>query len=236
MARTLRQKTGRTCRGIAALLALLTFTLGAAPTSQPYSQIHTWFDQLSDRDAQVRDQATQNLMGISSSDLPILQKVVEDSRPLRPGQKVALRDIVSQVYLAGLAYTPEPTGKPFLGLSWGLNDSDTLSGVLVSHRVPGFPAYRMLRDGDLITAIEERPGVPMDSSSFTQAIQNFHAGQTITLRLLRNGAPLRVPVQLRARPADIDIMQLEAWMSDHQTQADAYWDKNFASLVDDDVS
>jgi hypothetical protein len=31
-------------------------------------------------------------------------------------------------------------------------------------------------------------------------------------------------------------MQLEIWMSQHQTQADAYWDQHFASLVGEDVS
>jgi C-terminal processing protease CtpA/Prc len=238
MAHALRTTTGRACRGITALFFLFVFSLAAAPASQPYTQIRAWFDQLNDRDAQVRDQAAEHLMGISASDLPILQNVVQDSRPLRPSQKAALREIVTQVYLAGLAYTPDPHGTAFLGLSWGIADlgSDSTSGVLVSHRVPGFSAYRMLRDGDVITAIEEKPGVPMNNASFTEAIQTFHAGQTITLHVVRNGAPRLVAVQLRPRPADIGLVQLEAWISDHQTQADTYWDEHFASLIGDDVS
>jgi hypothetical protein len=217
---------------------LLGFLLAAAPASQPASQIRTWFDQLSDRDAKVRDKAMENLMGLDAGDLPTLQSVVAAARPLRPSQKIALREIVTQVYVASLPYAADPTGAPFLGLSWARSDiyDNSQGGLIVAHRVVGFSAYRMLRDGDVITSIEEKPGEKIDNESFSLAIQSFRPGQTITLHVLRDGNPQRIAVQLRPRPANVNVVQLEYWISEHESAADHFWDDHFADLVGDDVS
>ncbi|HMB96608.1 MAG TPA: S1C family serine protease [Tepidisphaeraceae bacterium] len=210
--------------------------LAAAPASQPAPNIHQWFDQLGDQNPQVRDKAIENLMGLSPGDLPALQKAVEQSRPIRPSQKTALRDVVTQVFMSGVQYPVNPPGVPFLGLSGDSRSmDDSASGLVVTRRLPGFAAYRMLRDGDVINAIEEKPDEHFDAESFKDVVKDFHPGQVITLRVLRNGNPMRIPVQLRARPNGIEAVGLEIWFSEHQMDADKYWDQHFAALVGDDV-
>lgn len=228
----------------ALLLVACTIMLGAllaaVPASEPSaSVIRSWFEQLADPDPQIRDQATQSLMGLDRNQLPELRNAVADSLPLRPSQAVALRDIVLHVYLSGMSYIPEPGGAPFLGLSWNaqeLYDVAESSGVVVVRRVPGFGAYRMLRDGDIITQIEERPGERFDNTvSFGQAILSFRPGDTITLRVVRSGKTLRIAVQLRARPLGITTAPVDAWIQQQQELADQYWDKTFASIVGKDL-
>ena len=58
-------------------------SFGSGPTTKP-DPISTWFSDLANRDASVREQARINLMGISRTDLERLRKLVETSRPLAP--------------------------------------------------------------------------------------------------------------------------------------------------------
>jgi hypothetical protein len=216
-------------------------SLTTAPSTKPSlisaSQMRGWLDQLADRDAQIRDRAMQNLMALTIDDLPALLAVVKEAAPLRPSQTAVLRDIVTHVFISGQSYTPMAPDAPFLGVSWpiggGMGDAQ---GLLVMHRCPGFPAYRMLRDGDLITAIEERPGIRFESSdTFSATIRTFSAGDTITLNLLRDGKPLRVRVTLRAKLTDSPEL-LNRWLDEQQASADQYWDDNFGPIVGDTLS
>jgi hypothetical protein len=219
-------------------LIALSLLLGISPATQSSDRIRVWLDQLSDRDAQVRDQAKENLMGLRAEDLPTLKKSVQAAQPLRPSQKTVLRDIVTQVYFSGIAYPPSPTGNPFLGLLWSGNP-DSAGGLVVSRRVPGFSAYRMLRDGDVITGIEQLPADHFDDpTAFGSAIRNtFRPGQTVVLRVERNGNPIHVPVLLRPQPAGVEnSIRMEMWINLHEAEADKYWNENFAPLVGDDVS
>src|SRR4051812_38654450 len=75
-----------------------------AATTKPADQIPSWFADLANRDASVREQARVNLMGISRNDLEQLRAIVEKSRPLAPSQAMELRDIVQQVFQATEPY------------------------------------------------------------------------------------------------------------------------------------
>lgn len=183
-------------------------------------------------------------MGLQSADLPTLHMVLADaSSNLLPSQKVYLHDIVKQVFLAGLEYEPAEQMMPFIGISrperWDLNPNDDPPadvpiGITFATRIPGFSAYRMLRDGDVLISIEEAPDVRFTSfPQFTGTIGRFHAGDVITLRILRSGEPLRVPIKLLAKPAD--TVNVIPWLERREAAADLYWQKYFQPIVKDDV-
>ncbi|HEY7086490.1 MAG TPA: hypothetical protein VH518_00295 [Tepidisphaeraceae bacterium] len=229
------------------VLSLAAALLGAGPaTSEPSritSQIRTWLDQLADKDADVRDQATQQLLGLRREDLPALLDAVAQTRPLRPSQMSPLRDIVRHVFISGIKYAPEPRGTPFLGLSWPPEVPDESPpdepGVPVYRRIPGFPAYEMLREGDLLLGIDagDQATVTNSRKLFTDMIATCKAGQTVKLLVARQGKTITVPVQLRPKPAALSTVDsLDAWIDEQTQAADVYWEQSFAPLMTDSVS
>jgi hypothetical protein len=207
----------------------------------PAEQIRTLLDQLADSNSQVRERAIEALMDLGAQDLPTLAKVVQAGGPLRPSQRAALRDIVTHVFIASVPYEADPAGAGFLGLSWLPEDPDSPQdgGVPVVRRLPGFIAYRMLREGDVIKGIVEhgQQGT-VNTSTFAEVIKAVGADQTITFLVLRDGKIIRVPVRLSARPTGNGTMNLnawlEAWIAENQRRADEYWKEHFAPLVGDD--
>jgi hypothetical protein len=73
------------------------------------------FAELADPRADVRETARATLMSMERRYLDDLRTLVERSRPLRPAQATALRQIVTHVYLSGQPYEPEPSAG-FLGV------------------------------------------------------------------------------------------------------------------------
>lgn len=215
-------------------IILISALLSASPATQPSEQIRRLFQQLTDPDAELRDQAMQELMGLAASDLPTLRMIVEQSRPLSPAQTLLLRQIVLHVFLSQMEYQPDPAAKPFLGLQGpqSADEAVTAEGVVVQRRVAGFDAYRMLRDGDMIIGLEQKPHLRLDNIMLLSlALDGFAAGQTITLNIIRDGREIRVPVRLRAKPAGIEQIGLEAWMHERLEAAEQYWQQNFAPLI-----
>jgi hypothetical protein len=216
--------------------------LGAAPASQPSADsIRTWYLQLADRDPEVRERARIDLMGIQRKDLPALEKVVAENRPVQPSQAAVLRDIVRHVYIAGEPYQAASSSSGFLGMRWENGEEGFWPdppGVIVDERIPGFCAYRMLRPGDVIVGIEELPDVQFaNRTDFTNAVQRFEAGETITFLVLRGGNVQKVPLRLDARPAAAVLGRapelMIAFESERLTKADEYWSRAFAPLVEE---
>ncbi|HWP41492.1 MAG TPA: hypothetical protein VNL70_11240, partial [Tepidisphaeraceae bacterium] len=215
----------------------------ARPPQPPRAaeQIRTLLDQLADSNSQVRERAVEALMDLGAEDLPTLAKVVQACGPLRPSQRAALRDIVTHVFIASVPYEADPAGAGFLGLSWVPDEPDNPQegGVPVARRLPGFIAYRMLREGDVIKGIARHGREEMVSTStFAEMIKAIGADQTITFLVVRDGKLMRVPVRLSARPAGNGAMNLtvwlEAWIAENQRRADEYWQQHFVPLVGDD--
>jgi hypothetical protein len=197
-----------------------------------------WFADLGSADGEVRDQAMVNLMGLRADDLPALRKLVEESRPLAPQQLVALKQIVIHDFLAGEPYDVKE-GEGFLGIHLpGIAEE---AEAVVVNRLPGFVGERMLRDGDVILGVVERPEKPIHSGSeLTASLSQFSAGQTIHLQILRQGQVVRVPVQLDPKPLDASSQEFRDRMDDflfrRLQRAQEYWDKHFADLVEEMVS
>jgi len=224
-----------------------------SPTTKP-DPITTWFQDLANRDATVREQARINLMGISRDDLEKLHTLVEADRPLAPSQAMALREIVDQVYQATDPYEPFEDHSGFLGVPQTTSavvldggEDDSQGGVLVAKRIPGFCAYRFLQDGDMIVGIAEATNRPIRAwNDLTGIIKNYKGGDTIHIEVLRGGQKIQVPVKLDVRPiwapppfaANQVLNQVpngsttQDAIRERQRKADDYWDKNFAPLLD----
>jgi hypothetical protein len=220
------------------------------------SPIRKWFIALADADPQVRDQASEDLMGISGDDLPKLRQLVIESQPLVPDQTAALKDIVTQAYLASQKYDvtdgkqTDPSGGQgpfFLGLLWPLDTgSDPRLGVPVDERIPGFPSYRFLHRGDMIMGIFINPSATLmqfpntethNIDALKSAISTSPAAQDIALQVLRNGQVLKLRLKMAPRPLYADPANpgaLRQFTADRAADADRYWNENFARLLGHD--
>ncbi len=257
---------GRAVLFIAVLLAISRVTLAAEPTTAPAaraggtptsnsvsgSKLRAWFADLAAGDSAVRDNAYSELLGLARQDLPALREVVEQSRPVAPSQAGALREVVTHVYLSGETYDAEPRAG-FLGLLMPTLDSVEVqrgeagegmiqrrapTGVPIDFRIPGFCGFRALREGDVLLAIVSPVARPLpDWRALSPAVRAFAAGKVITFEVLRQGAVLKVPVKLDAFPL---VAGENAWLNEilpaRDAAAEAYWNEQFAPLVEDRVS
>ena len=229
-------------------------SFGLASTTRPSDQLATWFSDLANKDASVREQARVGLMGISRGDLQTLRALVEANRPLAPSQAMALREIVMQVYQATEPYDAVEDKPGFLGVPLRdasiATDDDAQAGVLVTDRIPGFCAYRFLQNGDVIVGITDSPGKAIrKSTDLTEIIKLCKGGDTIHLEILRGGQKMTVAVKLDARPnwapmqivipagpmAPNTVINQQDAIRERQRIADEYWDQNFAPLLESGI-
>ena len=218
------------------------------------------FADLAHSEANVRDAARAELMSFERRYLPILQRIVEQSRPLLPSQAAVLRQIVIHVYLAGEPY-PVNHRMGFLGVRMqstmvsqaaaaaagavrGENVAEIIeplpqTGVVIVERLPGFVGARALLDGDVILAIAERPQIQFGSGmAFSQAVANTPPGTTIHFHVLRRGRVVKVPVALDARPSaaeNPDQGAMDALDQQRKQKAATYWRESFGPLVSEGV-
>jgi hypothetical protein len=181
----------------------------------------------------------QALMGLTRDDLPRLRAIAKAQGPLMPGQSAALQDVVKQVYLSGVdePVTPE---RGLLGLHWPLETTvqGNAQGIPVVDRIPGFPAYRLLHEGDLIIAVENHPEIDAHYvPSFIDGVRALKAGDVLLLNVQRGGHLIQVPVSLARCPVEISgTADPDPWRNHRETQADDYWTANFANLDSNSTS
>jgi len=213
-----------------------------APSTRPTERIRTIKGMLAELSADrsiTREAARVALMGLKRDELPLLRKAVEQSLPLDPNQITVLRDIVTQVYLAGDVYASEEDGKGFLGIHlpyYGRPEERSLlsmeRGVAVVSRVPGFCSYRMLQDGDVLLGMQT-PGGTIEFTSNEQlieAVTRAHPGDTVTFDVLRQGRILNIPITLDKKPLNL-ATQLEEFSGRRADQAEELWQRDFAPLL-----
>jgi S1-C subfamily serine protease len=111
------------------------------------------------------------------------------------------RSIATQLITSG------KVARPWLGitgitLSPGLSKGlklDVKEGVLVVQIIPGSPAAQAgLRGGDIITGIDDHKVTGM--KQMVRLIDKLKVGETMTLRILRDGQPMDLKVLLAERP------------------------------------
>src|SRR5712691_1361256 len=207
------------------------------PRTDP-ATVRRWVSQLASDNYQTRDAARVALMGLKRQELNIFRQAIIQNLPLAPNQIINLREIVTQIYLAGDVYPTDDGEGGFLGVRLPSRpDEETLlcveRGVVIVSRVPGFCAFRMLQDGDVVLAIHSDAGdrplnQPME---LRRAVSSIKAGQTITLEVLRQGRILNVPITLDRRPLQVDEAALQEFINDRADRADEIWERDFAPLL-----
>lgn len=216
------------------------------PSNTRENEVRDWFVKLANRNANIREGSFESLMGMRRADLPILEKVVKQSLPLKPAQAAALRRIVTQIYLSGSIYQLAPDSG-FLGIQLGPayisfagdNDAeDSRQGaVVVVRRLPGFSGARMLRDGDVILSIVEKPRMQFSTTmEFAAIVREFSSRQTVHFQVMRQGQVISIPITLDPRPAAEGAIELNELERRRSEDADDYWDREFGPLVKEGVS
>jgi hypothetical protein len=223
-----------------------------APTSQPSPQSNVvdrarrLIAQLSANDYDTRAAARIELMGFHRADLGAIREGVRRNLPLLPSQVIVLREIVTHVYLSGDLYVIDPNAGGFLGVSlpnpmFHPEEQNLLTldrGVPVVDRVPGFPAYRFLQNGDILIALTlngERVEFN-DTKELQQAVGSVPAGHTVTFEVLRQGQLVTVPILLSPRPLAVtlsarDALKLDEFNGRRADQSDEVWERDFAPLL-----
>jgi len=223
--------------------------------ADPQSVLKTALLELSDHDPALRESAREQLMALPPTDLPLLRIAIEKLRPLPPGDADALRDIVEHIYLTG-EDTDGNSKQGFMGIlmfDWQAivpDDADPQQppGVVVQMRLPGFDAYRVLRDGDIILAISTDGSDPVpvrSADTIKQTVTTLAAGQHVHLDVIRNGQRIQITVTLDPRPPELSLspanqnqpaMRLDDYRQAQQAKAQAFWLARFAQVVDDSIS
>jgi hypothetical protein len=218
---------------------LMVVPVQAAPATQPDSaQYRTWITQLADPDPDIRDAATQNLMGLGRVDLPTLREAALSQRPLLPEQVGALHDIVRQVFLSSDPYRPLPD-VGFLGVTYEPTWLNDHAGLIVADRLPGFDGFRALRNGDVIVKLLDLPdSAPQNALDLKSLAQTIGPGHPIHLQVIRNGRSVNVSVLLEPRPLDLHDGQVtgSSWLFSRLRRAGMYWDSNFSVLDQDSAT
>jgi len=111
------------------------------------------------------------------------------------------------------------------------------AGVIISVRMPGFCGYGALRDGDVVLALPELGFEQLNSSQdLSIGVQSAAPGRKITVRVLRRGRELDIPVVLDPRPVAADRVNAGAFdllVQQRAELAEKYWQEHFAVVVDD---
>jgi hypothetical protein len=245
---------------VVCILGVLPCARAQSPATQPTTQpadelaanspLRGWFKQLADPDPRIRDKAKIDLMGIRAEDLPKLRQLVIENQPISPAQSAALHDIVVQAFLADDKYeiaggeTDASGSGPtyFLGLLWPTPDDEQARlGVSVDVRLPGFPAFRFLRKGDMILGIYFDPEAQFPDvqthtqASVREAILGRPDAQKVVLQVLRDGEQIKVDVRMAPKPsfpAGEPIDAIIRFNAERVDRADAYWEANFAPLLE----
>lgn len=221
-----------------------------APASTP-ENLRSLILQLSDRDPAIRAAAHEQLLGLSPEDLPALRSAIEQVRPLPPGDADALRDVVKHVFLLGQNSNSDSelgfmgitmADLPSLGTDEATRDADFLSGVVVTDRLPGFDAYRALRDGDIILSITAPRKLPQPvmGSDVQGVVRVLSAGQVVRFEVLRHGHRTEVAVTLSPRPHELPlggpVEAIVSYRQDQEKKSEAFWQARFAAVVNDSIS
>ncbi len=193
------------------------------PASAPAGDVRALVAELGSEVWLQRQRASAALAQLGPEALPALRRAYgasgdpEVRRRLRAGlEALALRALVQQA---------QP-GQAFLGvgLNWlgPMPDVPDAPALVVSMVVPDSPASAAdLRPGDRILALDGQPVGPLGSTEAgIAAISGHRPGDTLTLRIVRDGEPLTATVTLGHRLLDLPEPQRSA---ERRTALEAWW-------------
>jgi hypothetical protein len=193
--------------------------------------------QLGSDNPQLRQDALSQLMDLKKRDLGALRAAALAQSPLLPGQIAAIRQAVSQVFLAAERYRVDPDAPGgFLGLR--LKDvpaNPSTEGIVVDdvavERIPGFAAYRQIQRDDVIVQILDDPAVQLHGNDdLVQVVRRKWPGEVMHLKILRLGQPINVALVLDFLPVEVNAYNADSWIQDRDQKAEAYWNREFSVL------
>jgi hypothetical protein len=224
---------------LAITLCAAAMSLAQIPATQPSGKLlREWVGQLGSDDSQIRENALDHLMQLTKDDLPALRSAAIAQAPLMPGQIAAIHQVVTEVFMAGESYRVDPDSLGgFVGLHWDSPMDQGTVGALVGERLPGFPAARALRSGDLIVGFADWPTIKITGhGDFAQVVRSLLPGQTVRLEVQRNGRLIVVPIVLDFIPVDapadpaVAETWLRNWLADRAAKAEDFWNRQFAVI------
>jgi len=155
----------------------------------------------------VREVAMRSLLANASIDpgqvaeaWPRAKSPEQRARLLDLGRHAVLRQLVTQSYPA------EDEGAVGVVTREASRARARDGGVEVGATFPGFPAYAVLRSGDLITNAGGHPlAAPNAGERFRHVVKNQGAGARLPLTVLRGGEELKLTLQLAPLSALTDM-------------------------------
>ncbi len=188
---------------------------------------------LGDDDPARRATAVHALTLVPADKIDGLKAAAMAARPLSPAQQEGLATAVTHLILAAQNYEPADPPSAVLGVTFGsmvfgatvegaaMGLGSGTIGVTLEDRVPGFDAYTMLQNGDVIVAL---PGVPHMTSTedFRMGVRVQKPGASIDITVFRDGKRMVVPVRLHLRPADYED-QNQDWRGKRLAYALQVW-------------
>jgi hypothetical protein len=222
-------------RSFVALAVAFALCAGASSGAADSHRIGSLISQLGSDDAGERQRALGELMKLKIRDLPAIREAAISQSPLLPGQVGALRQAVTQIYLAGQPYLVDPDYYGFIGLRWSPEFAKA-SPIVVDERIPGFPAYQYLRPGDVILQFTDAPQIQLRTpDDFMPVAHRMVGGDSFRLTIRRDGRPIVItmtfdyfPIQFY--PIELNASKFDAWIQDRQQKAEEYWKSEFCAI------
>jgi hypothetical protein len=222
----------------------------AAPAAPVEESLADQVRALAAADPAERRAAEVTLMGLPPEELDELLAAAEAARPLTAAHRAPLRRVVRhlvhrQIYHDVLAETGGGfVSSGFLGVArtldrFGDEQPGRVEGARVVKRLPGFAAYRYLRDNDVIVGMTQPVTRPIrDFDDLIANLRPLPAGINVTFRVRRDGVEQQITLRLDERP---DNEQHPDFFFDQQRHSDriategrrasaAVWQERFAPL------
>jgi hypothetical protein len=141
----------------------------------------------------------------------------------------------------------EEKNEGFLGVCLALDDEESAIqpniGATVEGRIPGFVAYRMLCDGDVIDSIlvpgvGSAPQFLADHEKLHDVVSGLQPGRVVVLGVVRGGRHLQIKLALDCKTDDMlreekTRIGPEELIGERLDKGLATWEQQFAPIVDD---
>ncbi len=229
--------------------------IGPVPATEPAPAIHAAGDpvgpptvtreqilrnvnDLNDLSSDRREAAYQSLLNLGPGDLANLTSIASELSPLTIEQSDVVRDVAIHLYLSTVGYDAEPPTsvdkQSCMGITLGqenettpLEDGKAVPAIAVIGRVPGFPAYAALHDGDQIIAVRTPSGAA-GVADFRDFISSSVPGTVVTVIVMREGKLTPVQVRLRPRPFGYSgpVQGPGSWMTTWKQLGQDWWDRD----------
>ncbi|NNM86671.1 MAG: PDZ domain-containing protein [Phycisphaerales bacterium] len=183
-------------------------------TDKPPAAITGAIAHLASARWRTRHEAQQYLLLHGRAYLPLL--LVALKHAASPEQADRLENISLQFYLSQKFPSDGPA--PFIGIEFMIESvrlelahhQGSINAACVQELLPGFYAARVLSPGDLIVAVNRHwLTSASEANDFRQFVQSYKPGAFVTLKVLRGGKVLQIPVRLHGMPDNPQAQQDE---------------------------